>query len=127
MQAALGWHLALVLGGAIGIVVAVAWSSVPGRVAGIAHEHVGTAVGPMLTIAAVGGFVVPLGFGAVADRAGSGPAWVFLAAVTFAFALIGLAGRRQGPRPGAGSRPSPGLSRAPPMTCSSAPHAVIGG
>lgn len=94
MQAALGWHLALVLGGAIGIVVAVAWSSVPGRVAGIAHEHVGTAVGPMLTIAAVGGFVVPLGFGAVADRAGSGPAWVFLAAVTFAFALIGLAGRR---------------------------------
>lgn len=70
-----------------------AWSSVPGRVAGIAHEHLGTAIGLMLTIAAVGGFLVPVGFGSVAERVGFPAAWVFLAVVSAAFALVGLAGR----------------------------------
>jgi MFS transporter, ACS family, D-galactonate transporter len=95
VPAAPGWLL-WVLGVGIGFLLIfgfAAWSSVPGRVAGIAHEHVGTAVGLMLTIAAVGGFVVPLGFGTVAERAGFGLAWIFLAVVTMAFALIGLAGR----------------------------------
>jgi predicted MFS family arabinose efflux permease len=70
-----------------------AWSSVPGRVAGVAHEHLGTAIGLMLTIAAVGGFGVPVGFGAVVERAGFPAGWEFLAAVSLVFALIGLAGR----------------------------------
>jgi predicted MFS family arabinose efflux permease len=81
-----------------------AWSSVPGRVAGVAHEHLGTAIGLMLTIAAVGGFLVPVGFGAVVERAGFPAGWAFLAAVSLAFALIGFAGRdtaRSEPRHGA--------------------------
>lgn len=63
-----------------------AWSSVPGRVAGVAHEHLGTAIGLMLTIAAVGGSLVPVGFGAVVERAGFPAGWGFLAAVSLVFA-----------------------------------------
>jgi|SRR5882757_2538185 len=91
-----------------------AWSSVPGRVAGVAHERLGTAIGLMLTIAAVGGFLVPVGFGAVVERVGFPAGWAFLAAVSLAFALIGFAGRdtaRSEPRHGA-TRASEDLRRA---------------
>ncbi len=70
-----------------------AWSSVPGRVAGIAHEHIGTAIGLMLTLAAVGGFVVPVVFGSVVAGPGFTAGWIFLAIATAVFALIALAGR----------------------------------
>jgi predicted MFS family arabinose efflux permease len=72
-----------------------AWSSVPGRVAGIAHEHIGTAIGLMLTLAAVGGFLVPLAFGDLVPSIGFTGGWIFLAVVTAVFAFIALAGRRQ--------------------------------
>ncbi|WP_166459471.1 MFS transporter [Amycolatopsis pithecellobii] len=73
-----------------------AWSSIPSRVAGIAHEHIGTAIGLMLTLAAVGGFLVPLGFGGFVDGVGFTGGWIFLAVATFTFALLGLTRRRQG-------------------------------
>jgi predicted MFS family arabinose efflux permease len=71
------------------------WSSVPGRVAGIAHEHLGTAIGLMLTLAAVGGFLVPIIFGAMVPTAGFTGGWIFLAVVTTVFALVAFAGRQQ--------------------------------
>lgn len=37
-----------------------AWTAVPARVADIKHEYLGTATGLMLTLAAVGGFFVPI-------------------------------------------------------------------
>ncbi len=70
-----------------------AWSSVPGRVAGIAHEHIGTAIGLMLTLAAVGGFVVPIVFGQLVAGVGFTGGWVFLGVVTAVFAAVAAGGR----------------------------------
>ncbi|MGD0705279.1 MAG: MFS transporter [Trebonia sp.] len=70
-----------------------AWSSVPSRVSRIRHEYVGTATGLMLTLAAVGGFFIPIIFGHLVAHTSFATGWVFLAIVTVAFALIGLAGR----------------------------------
>lgn len=112
VPAAPGWLL-WVLGIGIGFLLIfgfAAWSSVPGRVAGIAHEHVGTAVGLMLTIAAVGGFVVPLGFGVVAERAGFGLVWVFLAARDAGVRADRRRRQERGARPGTGGRPGRGLT-----------------
>jgi MFS transporter, ACS family, D-galactonate transporter len=69
------------------------WSSVPGRVSGIPHEYVGTAIGLMLTLAAVGGFFIPVIFGHLVAHTSFSTGWVFLAVVTVAFALIGLFAR----------------------------------
>jgi hypothetical protein len=63
-----------------------AWSSVPGRVAGIAHEHIGTTIGLMLTLAAVGGFLVPLASGDLVPSIRFTGGWIFLAVVTAVFA-----------------------------------------
>jgi nitrate/nitrite transporter NarK len=62
-------------------------------VSGIRHEYVGTATGLMLTLAAVGGFFIPIIFGHLVAHTSFDTGWVFLAIVTVAFALIGLAGR----------------------------------
>ncbi len=70
-----------------------AWSSVPGRVAGLAHENIGTGIGLMLTLAAVGGFLVPLAFGQLVPHAGFTGGWLFLAVVTAVFALVCLVPR----------------------------------
>ena len=40
-----------------------AWLAVPARVCDIDHQHIGTAAGLMLTLAAVGGFFIPIIFG----------------------------------------------------------------
>ena len=84
-----------------------AWSSVPSRVSRIRHEYVGTATGLMLTLAAVGGFFIPIIFGHLVAHTSFNTGWVFLAIVTVAFALIGLACRNAtsdapGAGPGAG-------------------------
>jgi ACS family D-galactonate transporter-like MFS transporter len=68
----------------------VVWIAVPGRVARIPHENIGTGVGLMLTLAAAGGFLVPLGFGQIVLYAGYTGGWIFLAIVTAAFAVVGL-------------------------------------
>jgi MFS transporter, ACS family, D-galactonate transporter len=70
-----------------------AWLAVPARVCNIDHQHIGTAAGLMLTLAAVGGFFIPIAFGHLVPRTSFGAGWVFLATVSLAFALLGLAGR----------------------------------
>jgi nitrate/nitrite transporter NarK len=74
-----------------------AWLAVPARVCTIEHQYVGTAAGLMLTLAAVGGFFIPVAFGHLVPRTSFGTGWVFLAIVSFAFALLGLAGRNPAP------------------------------
>jgi ACS family D-galactonate transporter-like MFS transporter len=83
-----------------------AWLAVPARVCRIEHQYLGTATGLMLTLAAVGGFFIPIVFGHLVPRTSFGVSWVFLAVVSFAFALIGLAGRNSVDRRFAG-RPAP--------------------
>ena len=47
----------------------------------------------MLTLAAVGGFFIPIIFGHLVPHTSFDTGWVFLAVVSFAFALLGLTGR----------------------------------
>jgi ACS family D-galactonate transporter-like MFS transporter len=54
----------------------------------VSVEHIGTAIGLMLTIAAVGGFIVPAVFGRLSVSAGYPAAWIFAAVVCCAFALL---------------------------------------
>jgi ACS family D-galactonate transporter-like MFS transporter len=70
-----------------------AWLAVPARVCNINHEYLGTAVGLMFTLAAAGGFFIPIIFGHLVPRTSFDTGWVFLAIVSFSFALIGLVGR----------------------------------
>ncbi len=70
-----------------------AWLAVPARVCDIEHRYIGTATGLMLTLAAVGGFFIPIAFGHLVPRTSFDTGWFFLAIVSFAFALLGLAGR----------------------------------
>jgi len=70
-----------------------AWLAVPARVCNINHEYLGTATGLMLMLAGVGGFFIPIIFGHLVPHTSFDTGWVFLAIVSFAFALIGFAGR----------------------------------
>ena len=70
-----------------------AWLSVPPRVSRIRHEYIGTATGLMLTLAAIGGFFIPIIFGHLVPHTSFNVGWIFLAALSIAFALVGLAGR----------------------------------
>ena len=70
-----------------------AWLSVPPRVSRIKHEYIGTATGLMLTLAAIGGFFIPIIFGHLVPHTSFNVGWIFLAALSIAFALVGLAGR----------------------------------
>jgi len=69
-----------------------AWLAVPAGVCDIAHQYIGTATGLMLTLAAIGGFFIPIIFGHLVPRTGFGAGWVFLGILSFTFALFGLAG-----------------------------------
>jgi nitrate/nitrite transporter NarK len=69
-----------------------AWLGVPARVSNIGPEYIGTATGLMLTLAAVGGFFIPIIFGHLVPHTSFDTGWV-LAIAAFAFALVGLAGR----------------------------------
>ncbi len=70
-----------------------AFTSVPERVVGIPHEHSGTAVGLMLTIAAVGGYFIPRIFGHVVPHHGYTYGWTLLAIIAGAFALFSVLAR----------------------------------
>lgn len=70
-----------------------AWSAVPSRICKIRHEDLGTATGLMLSIAAIGGFFVPIIFGDIVPDTSYTTGWLFLAVISFAFALVGLLGR----------------------------------
>jgi MFS transporter, ACS family, D-galactonate transporter len=73
-----------------------AWLAVPVRVSKIPHEYIGTATGLMLTLAATGGFFIPIIFGHLVPHSSFDTGWVFLSIVSVAFALVGLAGRNPG-------------------------------
>jgi hypothetical protein len=73
---------------------------VPARVCDNEHQHIGTAAGLMLTLAAVVGFFIPIIFGHLVPHKSFDTGWVLLAIVSFAFALIGLAARNPAARPG---------------------------
>jgi MFS transporter, ACS family, D-galactonate transporter len=75
-----------------------AWLAVPARVCGIEHAYVGTATGLMLTLAAIGGFFIPIIFGHLVPHAGFTMGWIFLASVSIIFAILGLAGRNPSTR-----------------------------
>jgi MFS family permease len=69
-----------------------AWLAVPTRVCNIDHAYIGTATGLMLTLAAIGGFFIPILFGHLVPHTSYRTGWIFLAAVTIAFAIVGLIG-----------------------------------
>ena len=69
-----------------------AWLAVPSRVSNIRAEHIGSATGLMLTLAAIGGFFIPIIFGHLVPHTSYGAGWIFLAVVSVAFALVGLKG-----------------------------------
>lgn len=69
-----------------------AWLAVPARVCSIDHAYIGTATGLMLTLAAVGGFFIPIIFGHLVPHTSFTSGWIFLAIVSFVFALLGLTG-----------------------------------
>ena len=71
----------------------IVWLAVPARVSNIEHQYVGTATGLMLTLAAIGGFFIPIIFGHLVAHTSFDTGWVFLAIVSVVFALLGLAGR----------------------------------
>ncbi|SEG91962.1 Predicted arabinose efflux permease, MFS family [Thermomonospora echinospora] len=101
------WVPAFVIGFAFNGSFAV-WQTVPGEDRSVSPENIGTAVGLMLTITAVGGFVLPWAFGLIVPAAGYGAAWVFLGAATLLFALAGGAAREPEQRAGsAASQESP--------------------
>jgi nitrate/nitrite transporter NarK len=66
--------------------------AVPSRVSNIRAEHIGSATGLMLTLAAIGGFFIPIIFGYLVPHTSYGAGWVFLAVVSVALALVGLKG-----------------------------------
>jgi ACS family D-galactonate transporter-like MFS transporter len=69
-----------------------AWLAVPARVSKIEHQFIGTATGVMLTLAAIGGFFIPIIFGHLVPHTSYTVGWIFLAIVSLVFALVGLAG-----------------------------------
>lgn len=86
------WLPAFIVGFAFNGCFAV-WSTVPAEDQSVSPQNIATAVGLMLSLAAVGGFALPWLFGLIVPVRGYDKAWVFLGVVTLAFALIGLAGR----------------------------------
>jgi MFS family permease len=78
-----------------------AWLAVPARVCRIDSAYIGTATGVMLTLAAIGGFFLPIIFGHLVPHTSYGTGWVFLAIVSFAFALLGLVGQNPATASGA--------------------------
>ncbi|MGW6462113.1 MFS transporter, partial [Streptomyces sp. NPDC055078] len=82
-----------------------AWLCVPAEISRVDAEHIGTAVGLMLTLAAVGGFVFPIIFGKVVPAAGYGTGWATLGVLSLLTALIGLFGR-PGPTPAPTGKPT---------------------
>jgi ACS family D-galactonate transporter-like MFS transporter len=54
-----------------------AWLAVPARVCDVEHQYVGTATGLMLTLAAVGGFFIPVAFGHLVSLTSFDTGWTF--------------------------------------------------
>lgn len=65
-----------------------AWTAVPAAVAKLPVDMVGSAAGVMFTFSGIGGFLMPLLYGAIAGSAGHSIAWVALAVLTMALGLL---------------------------------------
>jgi ACS family D-galactonate transporter-like MFS transporter len=66
------------------------WQTAPGNDPDVPPELIATAVGLLLTVTAVGGFVLPWMFGEIAASAGYTPAWVVTGTLTLLFGLFML-------------------------------------
>lgn len=87
------WVIAILVGFLL-IYGFAAWTAAPGHYSDrIFPADVATAEGLMLTLAAVGGFLVPIFFGQIEVSSGFNWAWIFLGIVSIVFALIGFAAR----------------------------------
>ncbi len=87
------WIMMIILGG-IPYIGFSGWVAAPGRYKDrVLPEDVATAEGVLLTLAAVGGFLVPIGVGQIAGASGFAGAWIFAGVVSVLFALIGFAAR----------------------------------
>jgi MFS transporter, ACS family, D-galactonate transporter len=91
-----------------------AWLAVPSRVSDIRAEHIGSATGLMLTLAAIGGFFVPIIFGRLVPHTSYGAGWIFLAVLSFVFALVGMAGHNPSTAPAHAKRGAPAAWPAQP-------------
>lgn len=84
-----GLTVAAAVIGASAIMAFSAWISAPGFSRGdIEISDIPTACGLMLTLAAIGGFVVPVIYGWIMASVGQQSAWVVLAAISFATTLL---------------------------------------
>ena len=87
------WIMMIVLGG-ISYVGFSGWVAAPGRYKDrILPEDVATAGGLLLTLAGVGGFLMPIIFGMIAASSGFTSAWIALGVISLVFALIGFVAR----------------------------------
>jgi nitrate/nitrite transporter NarK len=87
------WLMVLIVG-ASQIAGFAAWTAAPGHYRDrIFPEDVATAEGLMLTLAGIGGFIVPVFFGIIVGSSGFTGAWIFVGIVSIVFALIGFAAR----------------------------------
>jgi predicted MFS family arabinose efflux permease len=87
------WVVAMLVGFLL-IFSFAAWTAAPGHYSDrVFPEDVATAVGLMLTLAAIGGFLVPIGFGQIEAARGFNGAWIFLGVMSIVFAMIGFAAR----------------------------------
>ena len=75
------------------------WQTIPGDTTAIAPENIGTAIGLMLTVSAIGGFVLPWVYGQIAPHGGYTAAWIVLGAVAIVTATVGLLTTRIGSKP----------------------------
>ncbi|MCD4851385.1 MFS transporter [Arthrobacter sp. AK01] len=66
------------------------WQTAPGEDPDVPPELIGTAVGLLLTVTAVSGFILPWIFGGMAASAGYTPAWLMIGIATLAFGLFAL-------------------------------------
>jgi len=81
--------------GAFGTLSFVVWIAVPGAYRDrIPLADVPTASGLMLTIAAVGGVVMPAIYGKVAVFYSPSSAWIVLGGIAFLFPFVGLLARQ---------------------------------
>jgi ACS family D-galactonate transporter-like MFS transporter len=86
------WIMVLIVG-ACQIAGFAAWTAAPGHYRDrLFPEDIATAEGLMLTLAGIGGFVVPVFFGQIASGGFTG-AWIFAGIMSIVFALIGFAAR----------------------------------
>lgn len=101
-----GLQIAAAVIGAFGTLSFVVWIAVPGAYRDrIPLADVPVASGLMLTIAAVGGVVVPAFYGKVAVFYSPSSAWMVLGAISFSFSFIGLLARQPQPIASASMEP----------------------